>query len=120
MIVALSVQILMYDATSKSECEGRTRALQMFVADLAGMSATRLVIEQDDSLVKADRQTLYSASCDFRVRDRLHYDYVRVGVERARRSGLVDYLTAYPGLASSSVYLRRWLRATVAVRAERP
>lgn len=77
VIVALPVQVHVYDAASLPEREGRTMALRMLVSDLAELSATRLVIEQDDSLVKADRQTLYSATRGHQIQDRLSYEHVR-------------------------------------------
>lgn len=77
VIVALPVHVHVYDASSLPERAGRTMALQMLVADLAALSATRLIIEQDDSLVRADRQTLYSATRGHRIEERLIYEHVR-------------------------------------------
>lgn len=81
VMVALPVHVHVYDAAALPERAGRTMALQMLVADLAALSATRLIIEQDDSLVKADRQTLYSAIRRHRIQDRLSYEHVRAKQE---------------------------------------
>jgi hypothetical protein len=80
-IAGLPIRIHVYDAAALPEREGRTQALQMLVADLAGMSATRLVIEQDDSLLRADRQTLFAATRKQQIQDRLAYEHLRAKQE---------------------------------------
>lgn len=63
-VVATGIEVSIYDAARRyrTDREARAACLAALVEDLAATSAvesTRLVIEQDDSLVHADRQTLY-------------------------------------------------------------
>ncbi|GAB92184.1 hypothetical protein [Gordonia rhizosphera] len=62
MICELDLSVTIYDASPITDPRrGRRAALEAVVGDLAAVSATRLVIEQDDSLLAADRAVLYTA-----------------------------------------------------------
>ncbi|MFE7422810.1 hypothetical protein [Rhodococcus sp. NPDC057529] len=49
----------------------------MLVADLAELQASRLVLEQDDSTMKADRRVLYEAVGKHGIREHLTYHHLR-------------------------------------------
>ncbi|KAF0964936.1 MULTISPECIES: hypothetical protein [Rhodococcus] len=75
-ITALDVHVRVYDATTLDAKTGRTRCLEQLVTDLAAEGASRLVLEQDDSLVKADRATLYTATRRHGVEEKLRYQHL--------------------------------------------
>ncbi len=93
-VVATDIVVTVYDAGRRyrSDHEARAACLAALVADLAAAGGqTRLVLEQDDSLVQADRRQLYQL------------------VRRAGLTGVVEYhhqrsstesLLALPDLAA--------------------
>lgn len=61
-ICDLDLEVRVYDTTTiRDQRQGRRSALDAVVRDLARDGGSSLVIEQDDSLVDADRATLYAA-----------------------------------------------------------
>ncbi|QIX48242.1 hypothetical protein [Rhodococcus sp. DMU1] len=77
----LDVQVHVYDATGLTPKVGRPRCLAALVDDLAELSVSRLVLEQDDSTVKSDRRTLFDATGKHGIRDRLTYHHLRAKQE---------------------------------------
>lgn len=62
-LCALDISVAIYDATSiDNPRQGRQAALDAVVLDLARIDAAGLTIEQDDSVVAADRGLLYKAA----------------------------------------------------------
>lgn len=58
----LGVSVHVYDAKAiKDQKVGRDLSLSLMVEDLVALSVSRLILEQDDSLLQADRRTLYQA-----------------------------------------------------------
>jgi hypothetical protein len=81
-IAELSVRVSLYDATGiKDPRVARRRCLDQIVADLAAMSAHRLVIEQDDSLVRSDQEALYQAVRSSGVEGQLVYEHMSPRLE---------------------------------------
>lgn len=76
-LVTLDAPVYIYHAATLTPKQGRPRCLEMLVADLAELSATRLVLEQDDSTMKADRRVLYDAVGKHGFRDQLSYHHLR-------------------------------------------
>lgn len=73
MCVALDI----YDATSiHDQRQARAGCLRQIVVDLAAAHAQRLVIEQDDSLLKHDQAVLYAAVQRAGVADSLTYEHL--------------------------------------------
>jgi hypothetical protein len=61
-ICELDLEVWIYDASAHNDHRtARTRCLQRVIADLAANGGQRLVIEQDDSLIAADRKDLWAA-----------------------------------------------------------
>ncbi|MGW0455864.1 hypothetical protein [Gordonia sputi] len=76
-ICELGLSVRVYDTTSiRDQRQGRRSALDAVVRDLADAAASTLIIEQDDSLVDADRATLYAAVRRHQVPD-LSYRHER-------------------------------------------
>lgn len=76
-ICRLDVEVRIYDASShRDQREARTACLRQLVVDLAAAHAQRLVIEQDDSLVVADRADLWAAVRQARVTSTLTYEHL--------------------------------------------
>jgi hypothetical protein len=80
-LVTLDVSVYIYHAATLNPKQGRPRCLEMLVADLAELSATRLILEQDDSTMKADRRVLYDAVGKHGLRDQLSYHHLRAKQE---------------------------------------
>ncbi|MEC3920292.1 hypothetical protein [Nocardia sp. CDC160] len=81
-LCALKVRVMVYDATAiKDAVEARTDCLTAVVEDLAALGGRRLTIEQDDSLVQADRRTFYNAVRKFDVAATLEYEHRRPNQE---------------------------------------
>jgi len=81
-VSGLSVQITVYDASRlRDERAARRLCLERIVDDLAEMSAHRLVIEQDDSLVRSDQGTLYRAVRRHGVEASLVYEHMSPRME---------------------------------------
>lgn len=77
VIAELEVRIDVYDATAvQDQRQARKICLQRIVQDLAAEGAHRLVIEQDDSLVRSDRETLFHAVRANGVTDQLVYEHL--------------------------------------------
>jgi len=52
----------LYDATAiRSQQQARATCLRALVQDLAASDARRLVLEQDDSLIRSDQAVRYAA-----------------------------------------------------------
>jgi hypothetical protein len=80
-LVKLDVRVHVYNAATLTPKQGRPRCLEMLVADLAQLSASRLVLEQDDSTMKADRRVLYEAVGKHGIREHLTYHHLRAKQE---------------------------------------
>lgn len=73
-LVATHVEVAIYDA----DREARSACLVALIEDLAaGTDDTRLVIEQDDSLVRSDRHELYQLTRQTGLVDTLEYQHQR-------------------------------------------
>jgi hypothetical protein len=82
LVAELPVDVLVYDATRIADPrEARRACLVRLVADLAEVSAHRLVIERDESLLRSDRETLYRAVRQSGVEDLLVYEHLTPRVE---------------------------------------
>jgi len=84
-IVGVGVEAVVYDAGRRyrTEREGRAECLRGLVEDAATAAGhTRLVIEQDDSLVSWDSQRLIELSRAAGCRDRLKYEHQRATAEQ--------------------------------------
>lgn len=76
-VCATNVRIDVYDARGvRDPKRARALCLERIVADLAANGATRLVIEQDDSLVKHDQRVLHAAVRAADVIDALTYEHL--------------------------------------------
>jgi hypothetical protein len=78
--VGMALEATVYDAGRgyRTDREARTACLTALVADLAAMGGgTELVIEQDDSLIRHDNQTLIELTRSTGQRDALHYRHLR-------------------------------------------
>jgi len=76
-ILTLDVVIDLYDATGiRNQQQARAACLRALVQDLAAAGGQRLVLEQDDSLVRSDQAVLYAAVRDAAVDERLTYEHV--------------------------------------------
>lgn len=81
MISQLDVQVRVYDTRSISDPRAARRAaLHALVGDLAQMRGQRLVIEQDDSLIQADRKNLFRSVREHQIPE-LVYEHVRPNTE---------------------------------------
>ncbi|TWS26663.1 hypothetical protein FK268_01365 [Tsukamurella sputi] len=79
-IAGMPVAATAFDARGIRDARAaRERALRAVVADLDAQSVARLIIEQDDSLVAADRRTLFRATRA--TRSGLEYLHVRPASE---------------------------------------
>jgi hypothetical protein len=82
IILGLSLTARLYQGDGRAgELQARQACLRQLVVDVAGFGATRLVIEQDDSLVRHDRHTLYEAVAKAGCRDIMRYDHMRAHQE---------------------------------------
>lgn len=76
-LVELDVVIDLYDATGiRDQQTARAACLRALVEDLAAAGAHRLVLEQDDSLVRSDQAVLYTAVRAAGAQDQLTYEHV--------------------------------------------
>ena len=77
--VTIGIEATIYDAgrTYPTDREARAACFQALVEDLAGGGDTRLVIEQDDSLVSLDNQWLIELTRATGQRDTLLYEHLR-------------------------------------------
>lgn len=81
-VTGLPVRISLYDAGRLRDGRAARRlCLERIVADLAALSAHRLVIEQDDSLVRSDQETLYRAVRRTGVESTLVYEHMSPRLE---------------------------------------
>jgi hypothetical protein len=84
-LATTAIEITIYDAARhyRTDREARAACLAALVEDLAaaGDNDTRLVIEQDDSLVSYDNQRLIEATRATGQRDTLHYEHRRAHEE---------------------------------------
>jgi hypothetical protein len=80
-LMKLEVRVHVYNAATLTPKRGRPRCLEMLVADLAELQASRLVLEQDDSTMKADRRVLYEAVGKHGIREQLTYHHLRAKQE---------------------------------------
>jgi hypothetical protein len=79
-LAAMQVQATVYDAARRyrTDLAARTACLTGLVEDIAARdSDTRLVIEQDDSVVRADRHDLFRLVRQAGITDRLEYRHQR-------------------------------------------
>lgn len=74
-ILECGVKIDIYDASDYEPRKAREACLRQLVSDMAQSRAQRLVIEQDDSLIKVDRRVLYAAIRQEQVQDTLSYTH---------------------------------------------
>lgn len=76
-ITELTLRFNVYDATAiRDQRLARRTCLERLVSNLAELGAHRLVIERDDSLVKADQQVLYRAVRENHVEEVLTYQHL--------------------------------------------
>lgn len=83
-LAAMPVAVTVYDAARRyrTDLEARAACLTALVEDLATIDGdTRLVIEQDDSLVGYDNQRLIEATRATGQRSTLHYEHQRAHTE---------------------------------------
>jgi len=80
-ILSLGVVVDLYDAGICNQQQARAACLRAVVQDLAAAGAQRLVLEQDDSLVRSDQAVLYAAVRDASASDRLTYEHVPARTE---------------------------------------
>ena len=81
-MVKLEASVTIYDASAiSSQKEARIACLESLVADAATMGAHRLVLEQDDSLVKSDKELLYQQVRKTGCAETLHYEHRRPSAE---------------------------------------
>lgn len=77
---ATGIEAVIYDAARnyRTDREARAACLTVLIEDLAaGGSDIQLVIEQDDSLVRSDRHTLYRLVREAGVAERVVYRHLR-------------------------------------------
>lgn len=76
-ILELGVVVDLYDATGiHDQHQARAACLRALVHDVTAADARRLVLEQDDSLVRSDQAVLYAAVRDAGASGRLTYEHV--------------------------------------------
>lgn len=76
-IARLPIRLDLYDATSiKDQRRARQACLRRLVSDLAAVNAHRLVIEQDDSLIRSDQELLFREVRRHRLQDVLTYEHL--------------------------------------------
>jgi hypothetical protein len=81
-ICATRVTVDLYDGTAvRSEKEARAACLHQIVVDLAKVGGRRLVIEQEDSMLRADTHVLFNSRRQAGVEDVLTYDHLRPQAE---------------------------------------
>jgi len=83
-LVAAGVRVVVYDAARRysTDLVARRECLHAVVTDAAAAQGeTRLVLEQDDSLVSWDSQRLIESARATGCRDRLRYDHLRASAE---------------------------------------
>ncbi|MCW2539657.1 MAG: hypothetical protein JWN95_1382 [Frankiales bacterium] len=83
LIAGSGIQATIYNAgrSHGTEWERRSACLRALVADCAQRGDTMLILEQDDTLIAADRKLLYRAARDERCPD-LRYEHRRASVEQ--------------------------------------
>lgn len=76
-ILGLPLRLDVYDVTGIKDARAARRAcLERLVQDLAAEAAHRLVIEQDESLIRSDREVLYRAVRGHGVAQSLTYEHL--------------------------------------------
>lgn len=81
-VTALPIRVDVYDARAVSdERVARGLCLEQIVHDLAQLDGHRLVIEQDDSLVRSDQETLFRAVRANRAAGTLVYEHLSPRLE---------------------------------------
>ncbi len=81
-ILRLGVVVDLYDATGILDQRlARATCLRALVHDLVAADGQRLVLEQDDSLVRSDQAVLYAAVRDVSASGRLTYEHVPARTE---------------------------------------
>ena len=84
-LVEARVKVVVYDAGRRyrTDLQARGECLRGVVADAARwVGSTRLVLEQDDSLVRWDSQRLIELAREAGCRDRLGYGHERAAAEQ--------------------------------------
>jgi len=76
----LGVRAEVYRASSLRDREARAACLRAVVADVPRLGVDRIVLEQDDSIVRADRQLLYTELRRIGMPD-VTYDHERATAE---------------------------------------
>ena len=99
-LVTTPVETTIYDAARRYPTERAARAacLAGLVEDLAAAGDTRLVIEQDDSLVRSDRRELYQLARAAGITDVVEYRHQRAYAEPCLHSP-----TSWPGAGLAPV-----------------
>jgi hypothetical protein len=81
-IIDLGVRANIYQADRRqSDADARRSCLIRLVADVAELKAARLVLEPDDSAVKADQAVLYANVRATGLADSLRYEHLRAHEE---------------------------------------
>jgi hypothetical protein len=73
----LQVTARVYTAGGRTDLDSRRQILTRLVGDLVTMGASRLVIEQDDSVVVHDRRTIKAERARLLAVDSLRFDHLR-------------------------------------------
>lgn len=98
-LAATQVQATVYDAARRyrTDLAARSACFSALVEDIAARGGdTRLVIEQDDSVVRADRHDLFQLARRAGIADRLEYRH-----QRAYTSCFLPCRTSWPGAGSA-------------------
>jgi len=85
VLVDAAVEVVIYDAGRRypTERAARGECLRAVVADAAAaVGETRLVLEQDDSLVRWDGQRLIELARAAECRERVRYNHLRASAEQ--------------------------------------
>ena len=81
-MASLGAKVTIYDASAITSAQwARTACLEAIVTDAAELGAHRLVLEQDDSLLKSDQRLLYQQVRKTGCADTLTYEHMRPSTE---------------------------------------
>ncbi|GGU37786.1 hypothetical protein [Lentzea flava] len=80
-VVELAPEVVIYDGSAHARRRQRDACLVQLVADLAESDASMLVLEQDDSILEADKKLLYRCVRELGCQDDLVYRHHRAHEE---------------------------------------
>ncbi|SFR21330.1 hypothetical protein SAMN04488564_105567 [Lentzea waywayandensis] len=81
VVVEIAPEVTIYDGSAHARRRQRDACLVRLVADLAGSGVSMLVLEQDDSVLEADKKLLYRCVRDLGCHDTLVYRHHRAHEE---------------------------------------